>query len=114
MVSNSRSWQDRGRASQNGQQELEGMVAEVNYLPGATAERAMVEIRLVVGVETVLIRLGPWDCLKANQAAVREGDTVQVTGYWVGCCDGQMLVATQLTLHGRTVRLRDSGGRPSW
>ena len=92
----------------------EGKVTEVNYLPGATPATAMVEIKLGPGTNPVLIRLGPTGFLRSNNLSIREGDSLRVTGYWVTGGDGDMLVATQVTAHGRTVRLRDDRGRPSW
>jgi hypothetical protein len=97
-----------------GLQSREGKVAEVNYLPGATPETAMVEIRLAAGTEQVLVRLGPAGFLGANQVRLREGDSILVTGYWVMGGDGRMLVATQVTVNGRAVQLRDGRGRPAW
>jgi hypothetical protein len=109
-----RSPQGRAEGIQARLQSLEGRVTEVNYFPGATPDTAMVEVRLAVGAEPVLARLGPAGFLQNSHVPIREGDSVRVTGYWVMSGEGEMLVVTQIALHGRTVRLRDDCGRPTW
>jgi hypothetical protein len=74
----------------------------------------MVELRLAAESEPVLARLAPAGFLRYNQISVREGDSIRVTGYWVAGSDGEMLVATQVVLRGKVVRLRDDRGRPVW
>ena len=92
----------------------EGKVVEVIYLPGATKDTAMVEVRLMAGGQPVLARLAPTGFLHQNQADIREGDTVTVTGYWVTSADGDMLVATRFTAKGKAVQLRDAWGQSAW
>ena len=96
------------------EQSREGQVVEVVYLPGATKDTAMVEIRLMVGTEQILARLGPTGFLRQQQMDVREGDTVSVAGYWVTAGDGDVLIATRVAKQGKTVQLRDSWGRSAW
>jgi len=74
----------------------------------------MVEIRLMVGTEQILARLGPTGFLRQQQMDVREGDTVSVAGYWVTAGDGDVLIATRVAKQGKTVQLRDSWGRSAW
>jgi hypothetical protein len=110
----SRTLQGEVEAIQADLQSREGKVIEVNYLPGATPDTSMVEIRLAAGTDPILARIGPAGFLRSNQVNLREGDSIRLTGYWVTGGDGQMLVATQVRLHDRTFRLRDDRGRPAW
>lgn len=90
-----------------------GKIAEVVYLPGATPERAMVEIRLAE-TDGVLVRLGPAGFLNQNGLTLREGDSITVTGYRVSSGTDDLVVATEISKDGRTVRLRDARGRSAW
>ena len=92
----------------------EGKIAEVIYLPGAAPERAMVELRLADGTTDVLVRLGPAGFLKQNQLNLREGDAISVRGYLVSAGADDLLVATEVTREGKTVRFRDEWGRSEW
>jgi hypothetical protein len=95
-------------------QTYEGKIAEIIYLPGATPDSAMVEIRLLSGTSDTPVRLGPAGFLKQNQLNLKEGDTITVTGYRVSAADGELLVATAIRSQGRTVQLRNRTGRPQW
>jgi hypothetical protein len=89
-------------------------VVEVIYLPGATPETAMVELRLLSGTATIPVRVGPAGFLKQNQLSLKEGDAITVAGYRVSTGDGDLLVATEINKQGKNVRLRDRWGRPGW
>lgn len=110
----SRQSAQRTGANLAGLQSREGKVAEVNYLPGGSPDTAMVEIRVLSGTDTTPIRLGPAGFLRDKQLTLREGDAVRVTGYSVATGDGELLVATEITHGGRTVRLRNERGQPAW
>lgn len=92
----------------------EGRIAEVVYLPGATPDSSMVELRLMSGSNTASVRLGPAGFLKQGQLGLKEGDSVAVSGFWVSSDDGQLLVATEIGKQGKTLQLRDRRGRPIW
>lgn len=95
-------------------QSLEGKVAEVVYLPGVTPDTAMVELKVLAGSDPVLVRLGPAGFLKQGQLNLKEGDTINVSGYRVSAGDGELLVASEISKQGKTLRLRDRWGRPAW
>lgn len=95
-------------------QTREGKVVELVYLPGSTPERAMVELRLADGTSDVLVRLGPAGFLKQNHLNLREGDTISVKGFRVTGGTEDLLIATEVTRQGQTVRFRDERGRPEW
>jgi hypothetical protein len=93
---------------------LKGKVAEVNYLPGASAQTAMVEIRLQSDAQTTPVRLGPTGFLNRNGLGLKEGDMIQVRGYRVSANDVEFLVATEIEKNGKNLALRNDRGRPAW
>jgi hypothetical protein len=93
---------------------VEGKISEIVYLPGATADTAMVETRVFTGGRAILVRLAPVGLLKQSHLALREGDAVSVTGFEVGGMDGDLVVATEIRKGDKRVVLRDSRGRPVW
>ena len=114
--------QDNGRQYTNGptpaavmdQRTFEGRIAEVVYLPGATPETAMVEIRLQAGSQTTLVRLAPSGFLRQSGMLLREGETITVRGYSVAGLEGDLIVATEIRHGDKTLNLRDSRGRSAW
>jgi hypothetical protein len=74
----------------------------------------MVELRLANGTTDLLVRLGPAGFLKQNQLNLKEGDAISVTGYRVSAGEDDLLVATEVTKEGKTVRFRDEWGRSAW
>lgn len=90
---------------------LEGKIVEISYLPGATPSGGMVEVRVVSGGGTTLVRLAPAGVLKQKQLVLREGDAVSITGYMVNGMEADLLVATEIRRGDQRVALRDSRGR---
>ena len=95
-------------------QTVEGKIAEVVYLPGATAESGMVEIRLQSGARTNLIRVAPSVFLKQSGLVLREGDTVTVKGFAVAGMEADLIVATEVHKGEKTLSLMDTRGQPAW
>jgi hypothetical protein len=92
----------------------EGKITEVVYLPGATPDGGMVEVRLQSAGQSQLIRLAPVGFLKQSGLLLREGDTVIVKGFRVAGMEGDLLIATELRKGEKTLSLRDPRGRPAW
>jgi len=92
----------------------EGKITEVVYLPGATPDSSMVEVRLQSAGQSQLVRLAPVGFLKQSGLLLTEGDTVTVKGYPVAGMEGDLLVATELHKGGKALSLRDPRGRPTW
>ena len=92
----------------------EGKITEVVYLPGATPDGGMVEVRLQSAGQSQLIRLAPVGFLKQSGLLLREGDTVIVKGFPVAGMEGDLLVATELHKGEKTLSLRDTRGRQAW
>jgi hypothetical protein len=92
----------------------EGKITEVVYLPGATPDGGMVEVRLQSAGQNQLIRLAPVGFLKQSGLLLREGDTVIVKGFPVAGMEGDLLVATEVHKGEKALSLRDPRGRPAW
>jgi hypothetical protein len=95
-------------------QTVEGKIAEVVYLSGATAESGMVEIRIQAAGQVKLVRLAPAGFLKQGGLHLREGDAVVVKGFPVAGMDGDLIVATEVHKGDLTLPLRDTQGRSAW
>jgi len=95
-------------------QSREGKVVEVIYLPGATRDSGMVEVRMMAGNQQILARLAPSGFLHQNQMDIREGDTIGITGYWAADSGRDTMIATELAKQGKTLQLRDNWGRSAW
>ena len=93
---------------------VEGKVAEVDYLPGATADSGIVEIRVQTAGQAKLVRLAPAGFLRLSGLQLHEGDTVVVKGYPVTGMEGDLIVATDVRKGDATLSLRDGQGRPVW
>lgn len=92
----------------------EGKITEIDYLPGATPDSGMVEVRLQSAGQNQLIRLAPVGFLKQSGLLLREGDTVMVKGFPIAGMEGDLLVATELHKGDKTLSLRDTRGRQAW
>lgn len=101
-------------AAASNTQTLEGKLAEIVYLPGATAESGMVEIRLQSAGQSRLVRLAPAGFLKQGGLHLREGDALTVIGFPVSAMEGDLLVATEIRQGDHRLALRDNRGRPIW
>lgn len=95
-------------------QSLEGTIAEIIYLPGATPEAALVELRLQTTAGIHLVRLAPAGFLKDSGLIVREGDAVAIKGFDVAGMQGDIIVANEIRKEDKTLRLRDRRGLPAW
>lgn len=62
----------------------------------------------------VLVHLGPPWYLSQQQVVMKTGDTVTVTGSKVVQDGNTSLVAKEITVNGKTVKLRDDQGVPLW
>ena len=92
----------------------EGKITEIVYLPGATPDSGMVEVRLQSAAQSSLVRLGPVGFLKQSGLILREGDSISVKGFAIAGMEGDLVVATELHKGEKTLSLRDPRGRPAW
>ena len=92
----------------------ESKITEVVYLPGATPDSSMVEVRLQSAGQSQLVRIAPVGFLKQSGLLLREGDTVIVKGFPVAGMEGDLLIATEVHKGEKILSLRDPRGRPAW
>jgi hypothetical protein len=60
------------------------------------------------------VALGPTKFLADQKLELKKGDQVQIVGANTNNRRGEMFVARQITSSGKTVKLRDDKGVPSW
>jgi len=95
-------------------QNLEGKISEIVYLPGATPDTGMVEVRVQSAGQNELIRLAPCGFLKQSGLHLKEGDTVSLKGFRVAGMEGDLIVATAFQKGDKSLPLRDTRGQPLW
>jgi len=95
-------------------QNLEGKISEIVYLPGATPDTGMVEVRMQSAGQNELIRLAPCGFLKQSGLHLKEGDTVRLKGFRVAGMEGDLIVATAIQKGDKSLPLRDTRGQPLW
>jgi hypothetical protein len=95
-------------------QTIDGKIAEIIYLPGATPDSGTVEVRLQSGAQNELVRLAPAGFLKQSGMLLREGDTVALKGFPVAGMEGDLIVATEIHKGDKRLPLRDTRGQPRW
>jgi len=82
----------------------------------AMQTRRMRHVSLVVKTDqgSVTVHLGPDWYMNQNQMIFNPGDAVEVTGSQMGGAGGAILVAKEVTVKGKTLKLRDDQGLPLW
>jgi hypothetical protein len=95
-------------------QTVDGKITEIVYLPGATTDSGMVEVRLQSAGQSKLIRLAPLGFLKQSGLLLREGDNVTLKGFAVAGMEDDLIVATEIHKGDKSLPLRDTRGRPMW
>jgi len=95
-------------------QTLEGKKSEIVYLPGATPDTGMVEVRVQSSGQSELIRLAPCGFLRQSGVLLREGDTLSLKGFRVAGMEGDLIVAATVQKGDKCLSLRDSRGQPLW
>jgi len=95
-------------------QNLDGRISEIVYLPGATPDTGMVEVRMQSAGQSELIRLAPCGFLKQSGLHLKEGDAVSLKGFRVAGMEGNLIVATAIQKGDKSLSLRDTRGQPLW
>lgn len=91
-----------------------GTVLELVYLPAANPEASLVGVKLSASGEAVVVRLAPSGFLHRRGFAVKEGDSIELEGFWAAASENCVFVTTAVFANGTSLRLRDSLGRPLW
>ena len=90
---------------------LNGTVAEIRRPPTA---KGVIEAWLKTAGSTILVRLGPDDFLTQNGLTLHEGEPITVKGFRAASSDGDLLIATEADVGGKSVLLRSGRGKPLW
>ena len=82
----------------------------------APQTRRMRHESLVVKTDqgSITVHLGPAWYMSQNQMIFNPGDAVEVTGSKMAVAGGAILVAKEVTVKGKTLKLRDDQGLPLW
>ncbi len=76
----------------------------------------MYSVRLTVqdtsGTSTVMV--GPNSYLDEQGITFTKGDSVQITGSKVSFNQNDFIIAAQIVISGKTLKLRDESGKPVW
>lgn len=82
----------------------------------APQTRRMRHESLVVKTDqgSITVHLGPAWYMSQNQMIFNPGDAVEVTGSQMQAAGGAILVAKEVTVKGKTLKLRDDQGLPLW
>jgi hypothetical protein len=97
---------------------IKGTVEKLEELPsmGRGGSRGM-EFRgalLKTDQGSLLVHLGPGWYLDDNKFTVKAGDTLEATGSKVTLNNQPALIAREVTVNGKTLKLRDDQGLPVW
>lgn len=95
-------------------QTLQGRINEIDYLPGATPESAMVELGLSSAGQIAHVQLAPIGFLKRGGVLLKTGDSVTIKGVPVAGFQGDLILTVTLLKGDKSLALRDSRGRPLW
>ncbi len=93
---------------------ITGTIAEVDSVESPRGNMYMMQMTVqdTSGKSTVMV--GPNSYLAEQGISFSKGDTVQVTGSKVHFNDNEMIIAGQIVVAGKTIKLRDESGRPVW
>jgi hypothetical protein len=97
---------------------IKGTVEKLEDLPsmGRGGSRGM-EFRgalLKTDQGSLLVHLGPGWYLDDNKFTLKAGDTLEATGSKVTLNNQPALIAREVTVNGKTLKLRDDQGLPVW
>jgi hypothetical protein len=72
------------------------------------------EMLLKTDTGSITVHLGPTWYLDQQHFTVKTGDTVEVTGSQVTLQNLPAIIAKDVTMNGKTLKLRDDQGLPAW
>ena len=94
-----------------------GMVEKLEELsmgPGGGMGMKFRELVLKTDKGNLMIHLGPTWYLDQQKFAVKVGDKIEVTGSQVTLNNQPAIIARDVTMQGRVLKLRDDQGIPAW
>jgi hypothetical protein len=69
---------------------------------------------LKIGEETTEVMLGPSTFITSKGFSFHKGDALEVTGSRITMNGINYLIAREVVKDGKSLRLRDKGGKPQW
>jgi hypothetical protein len=87
---------------------------ELNMGRGGGMGMKFREILLKTDKGSIMVHLGPIWYLDQQKFAVKTGDTLEVTGSQVTLNNQPAIIAKNVTVNGKTLKLRDDQGVPVW
>jgi hypothetical protein len=93
---------------------LRGAAGAVSVVAARHGRPGGMHLRLESEGRTTDVHLGPTWFLEREGVAVAKGATVEVTGSLIDDDGGTFLIAREITLGQKTLKLRDERGMPAW
>lgn len=97
---------------------IKGPVEKLEDLPsmgrGGGAGMMFRGVLLKTDQGSLMVHLGPGWYLDEQKFAVKAGDMVEATGSQVTLNNQPALIAREVTVNGKTLKLRDDQGLPAW
>jgi len=103
-----------GQYAQQSSVRMETLTGTISEIYRAPAAAGVVEAWLKTAASTILVRLAPVGFLKQNGLTLNEGVSIAVKGYRTISSGGDVLIATEVEIGGKTLLLRSGRGRPLW
>jgi hypothetical protein len=95
-------------------QTVRGVVVSVDSVTPMPGMRPGIELQLKTDKWLIPIHLGPLWYLENQDIDIKPNDTVEVTGSKIFCEGQQVIAATEVRHGNKTIKLRDSQGKPLW
>jgi hypothetical protein len=93
---------------------VKGAVEKVEELSMGRMGMKIRELILKTEKGSLAVHLAPDWYLDQEKFAVKAGDTVEVTGSQVTLNNQPAMIAKDITMNGKTLKLRDDQGLPAW
>ena len=93
---------------------LKGTVEKVEEVSMGHRGWMVREMFLKTANKSIMVFLGPSSYLDQQNFAVKTGDSVEVTGSQVTLENLPTIIAKDVTVNGKTWKLRDDQGLPAW
>jgi hypothetical protein len=93
---------------------LSGAATAVDVVPGRGGRSGGLHVTMESGGRSVEVHLGPSWFLDQEGLKIAKGDTLEVTGSLVDSGAAKALIAREVKVAGKTLKLRDDQGIPVW
>lgn len=87
---------------------------ELSMGRGSGMDMKFREILLKTDKGSIMVHLGPIWYIDQQKFAVKAGDTLEVTGSQVTLNNQPAIIARDIQINGKTLKLRDDQGLPTW